>query len=200
MKTLLPDNRGKLLGLSVILIFSAAAYLMKRYKNPDCDPQKISFHGIDMKFPQSVSDAKRDYNLSYEPYHVMARVFDDIPKRTDGYVQFVKVMFPMSERERYWKPPPESSILSRQVNGYSFNLSLDGDSLRRKLETDFGSKFELKDNKRAIKAGVKWTTCYEMKINECLYIATSNFGRGKVVTWITFMYGLDEAEREEFYH
>lgn len=199
MKTLLPDNRGKLLGLSVILIFSAAAYLMKRYKNPDCDPQKISFHGIDMKFPQSVSDAKRDYSLSFAPYIGLRGNFNDIKEKSNGPFEYFKVMYPMRVSERF----PEtlvSSVLSRQVNGYSFHLVLYGDSLRRKLETDFGGKFELKDNKPAITAGVKWTTCYEMKVNECLYVATSNFGRGKVVTWITFMYGLDEAEREEFYH
>ncbi len=199
MKTLLSDNRGKLLGLSVILIFSAVAYLVKRYKNPDCDPQKISFAGIDMKFPQSVSDAKRDHSLSFAPYIGLRGNFNDIKEKSNGPFEYFKVMCPMSDSERF-SETPLPPVLSRQVNGYSFHLVLHGDSLRRKLETDFGGKFELKENKNAIKAGVKWTTCYQMKVNECLYVNTSNFGAGKSVNWITFTYGMDEAEREEFYH
>ena len=197
MKTLFLRHRTKLLAL--ILIFSAVAYVVKRYKDPDCDAQQISFRGVDMKFPISVSDAQRDHGLIFAPYVGLRGAFNDVEEKSNGPLDYFTVMCPMSHSERF-SETPVSSILGRQVNGYSFHLVLHGDSLRRKLETDFGGKFELKDNKQAIKAGVKWTTCYEMKVNECLYVATSNFGQGKSVNWITFTYGMDEAERAEFNH
>lgn len=166
-----------------------------------CDSEKATFQGIDIRFPITMLEAKREYDLTFWG-RSMGRVFSRKMTRYGNQIsEGFQVLCPLNDGERYWREPSEEAILNRPVNRYSFGFhSIDGDSLRKKLELDFGGKFELKENRIAKRAKSKFTTCWEMKVNDCLYIATSNFGKGKVVTWVTFTYGLDEDQRAEFWH
>lgn len=166
-----------------------------------CDSEKATFQGIDIRFPITMLEAKKEYNLTFLE-RSMGRVFSRTTTKYGNQVsEAFQVLYPLSDPERHWRAPPEEAILNRQANCYSFSfLSIDGDSLRKKLESDFGRKFELKENRLARTGKSKFTTCWEMKVNDCLYVATSNFGKGKVVTWVTFTYGLDKDQRAEFRH
>jgi hypothetical protein len=192
----------KIIKLSVIPFFLVVLLIeiMEPWKLK-CGIEKATFHGVEMRFPITMLEAKKEYGLTFWE-GVLGREFRrTITQYGNQISESVKVLCHLSDFEWIWRKPTESSILERPANCYSFFfLSIDGDSLRQKLESDFDAKFELQENSIAKKSNTKFTTCYEMKVNDCLYVATSNFGKGKVVTWVTFTYGLDESERHKFRH
>lgn len=194
--------------LSAIFLLSTYSYSWSQNRNlsttsnENCYGSKMTYLGIEMTYPITVSEAKIKYDLEYKPNYLFCKTIASLPVLSK-YAQYnFNLIFP-TNRIFIKDNIPEKEFSKEQVKGYTFTFrgSTDTDSLIIALEKQFGGKFIKKENRatKALKMN-RGLFYYEMKLSDCLHVAVSDYGPQKALVWVSFYFDILEKEREWFPH
>lgn len=189
--------------LIIIITYScswAQTYNISSTIKDECKGNNISFLNIDMKYPITVSEAKKEYDLKYYPTHYFYKKVKDLPELSPNVPYNFYLIF-HRQKQVLFDDIPEENFLDKPVKGYVylFQGATNEDSLMIELEKQFGGKFIKKENKRNRSLNMKKGLFYnEMKVSDCLHVAMSDYGPTKNLIWLCFYFDIPDNEREWF--